>query len=118
MRRWVERMASGTRAAAEAKGREGPSRAEAHDAGVYFVQTWRAAGRSYADFERFRDSIEAAGRGAAYQRIAGSSVEAVEDSWIGDIDADFGLSLSENILWFLLWRSGKPPTVASDREAA
>jgi len=120
--RWVERMARETSRAAETKGRAGVDPGEAHEAGLQLARQWDRAGQGWGDFERFRDSIEAADRGEAYHQISvryggTGSPDDVADDWIEEIDDEYGLSLSENILWFLLWRSGKPPK-GGEREAA
>lgn len=116
MKRWFRRMADVTSEAAQARGRPGVSRAEFELAWAQFIRGWGQ--RTHAEFERFQVTAEA-WRLNAYERLRSpeaGEAEAVEDDWIDDIDDEFGLMLTDS-LWFILWRSGKPPAKAAQRAA-
>lgn len=114
MKRWFRELADATNAAAEARGREPISRGEFELAWTQFIRAW--GDRTAADFERFKE-VALYWREHAYERLPDQHTsEAVDNEWIEAMNNEFGLMLSEH-LWFLWWRSGKPPDKAERRAA-
>lgn len=114
IKQWFVALAKQTSAAAEAKGREPITRAEIEEAWQDFIRQWGE--RDWAAFERLRHTV-AIWRNEGYSMIHGmGGPVAVRESFFEALEDEFGLQLEEN-LWFLLWRSGKPPE-RGERQAA
>jgi hypothetical protein len=107
MRAWFYGLARATGKAAEARGRDAPTPEEIAAGWSDFIRAWGTA-RTWGEFERLRFVVAEKRLGAYRLLRAEGYEEAVEDDFLSDLDDEFGLVLQET-LWFILWRSGKPP---------
>jgi hypothetical protein len=110
MKSWFYNLAGDTAKRAEAKEREAPTREEIDAGWRDVIRAWGPL-RSQQDFERLRFSVAEKRLGAYRLLKTEGSEDAVEDEFLEDLDDEFGLVLQES-LWFLWWRSGKPPAAA------
>ena len=112
---WFRRLAKESGRAAEAKGREALTRAEIDAGADAFLERW--GDKTWSEFEQFRHTI-ATWRNEAYavKLFELHHAEDVEEEFTDEIEAEYGLMLDDT-MYFLLWRSGKPPG-KKDRIAA
>jgi hypothetical protein len=125
VRAWVLRLAADTdaRVRDKYKDRDGVSREDAIRA---FNAWWKAGGNrmTWPQFERWREAKER-DRAKAYNdlkaeyaRPGEDLAESVEAGIMEQSEEEFGLSLNDDLLWFIIWRSGRPPSAREDRRAA
>jgi hypothetical protein len=107
IRSWFYGLARATGKTAEARGRDAPTEEEIDAGWRDFIRQWGTS-RTWQEFERLRFSVAEKRLGAYRLLRAEGYEEAVEEDFLADLDEEFGLVLQET-LWFILWRSGKPP---------